>query len=121
MTGTSFEMPDKWVEDANAMNVSRAEYCRRMIRAGRRQLGYDYQPQETPSDMKSLQLNNDEDRDVELGEWIHKNLSKDTGINEERLINLLKEDIIEAADDLCDQGLAKYRRSDGGWVKTTHE
>ncbi|MDG5762072.1 DUF5805 domain-containing protein [Natronococcus sp. A-GB1] len=117
MVKVSFEVPDEWVEAADDMDVSVKEYCSRMIRAGRRQFGYDYTPKETPVQPKSLNIDDTASMEDELKEWVYRNLSTTKGYDEEELLGLLEDDIIEAADNLCDEGRAKYRRTSGGWLK----
>ncbi len=121
MVKVNFEVPDEWAKAANDMDVSVTEYCSRMIRAGRRQFGYDYTPEETPAQPKSLNLDETSSIEDELQEWVYQNLSTTKGHDEKELLSLLEEDIIEAADDLCDEGRAKYRRTSGGWLKVSSD
>lgn len=121
MVSVNFEVPDKWVENADEMDVSVKEYVCRMVRAGRRQFGYDHSPEETPAETKSLNIDEHNSMEDDLKEWVHQNLSTTTGTSESELVNLLEEDIVEAADALCDEGRAKYRRTGGGWLKVNED
>ncbi|MBX0287904.1 hypothetical protein EGH22_16335 [Halomicroarcula sp. F28] len=114
------DVPDEWVEEADRRNLSLGEYGRRMIRAGRRQFGHDYEPAATPTDPKTLQLDASTRSEVEtqLKTWIHTNLSTDQALDIEDLLDLLEDDLAELADELCDENKAKYRRSAGGYIKT---
>jgi len=114
------DIPDEWVEEADQRDLSLGEYGRRMIRAGRRQFGHDYEPSETPATPKTLKLDESTGSEVEtqLKSWIHANLSTDQALDIEDLLGLLEGDLAELADDLCDENRAKYRRSAGGYIKT---
>jgi len=115
--------PDELVREANERDLSTAEYCRRMIRAGRRQFGHDYDPAETPANPKTLKLDNTNKSDIEaqLKTWIHANLSSDEALDVEDLSDLLEDELAVLADELCDEGKAKYRRSKGGYLKIIDE
>jgi hypothetical protein len=119
MSKAYFEVPDEWVEAADEMDTSLATYCQRMARVGRRQFGYDYDPHEVPASQKTLKHDDQvtSDADDVLEEFVYRNLSTETGQDEEDLAELLKEEIANAADRLVEQGRAKYRRSQGGWLK----
>lgn len=123
MTKAYFEVPDKWVDAADEMDTSLATYCRQMIRAGRRQFGYDYEPHEVPASQKTLKHDNrrTSDADDVLEEFVYRNLSTETGQDEEDLAELLEEEIASAADRLVEQSRAKYRRSQGGWLKVIED
>ena len=114
------DVPDEWVEEADQRDLSLGEYGRRMVRAGRRQFGHDYEPSETPATPKTLKLDESTGSEVEtqLKSWIHANLSTDQALDIEDLLGLLEGDLAELADDLCDENRAKYRRSAGGYIKT---
>jgi len=117
MPHCAFDMPDEWAEAADEMGVTYSEYVRRMTRAGRRQMGYDYDPEEAPTDVKSLKLEEDmkeADRDV-VREFILRNLSTEEYIGAEELVELLKEDIAETAEELESEGKLKGSVSKGGW------
>ena len=110
-------MPDEWAEAADEMGVTYSEYVRRMTRAGRRQMGYDYDPEEAPADVKSLKLEEDikkTDTDV-VREFILRNLSTEEYIGAEELVKLLKEDIAEIAEELESEGELEGSVSKGGW------
>jgi hypothetical protein len=116
-------IPDEWVEEADQRDLSLGEYGRRMIRAGRRQFGHDYEPSETPATPKTLKLDESTGSEVEtqLKAWIHANLSTDQALDIEDLLDLLEDDLAELADELCDENKAKYRRSEGGYIKINDE
>lgn len=113
-------IPDEWAQEAKEQDISLAEYCRRMARAGRRQFGYDYShPEEVP---KVKTLKKEEDRpasqiDEELKRWIFTNLSVDEAQDTDDLLRLLEDDILRLADELQEEGRAKYLPSKGGYLK----
>lgn len=124
MTHAYFEVPEEWVEAADERNLPIKEYCRRMIRAGRRQFGAEYAVEESPATPQSLKLDSTEpqtDIEATLEQWIYQNLSTDQALDVEDLLDLLQDDLTEIADGLCDQGKAKYRRSEGGYIKINDE
>jgi len=116
-------IPDEWAEEADQRNLCLGEYARRMIRAGQRQFGHDYEPSEAPATPKTLKLDENTGAEIEtqLKAWIHNNLSTDQALDIEDLIDLLEDDLVELADELCDENKAKYRRSKGGYIKITDE
>ncbi|ELY95120.1 hypothetical protein C483_02111 [Natrialba hulunbeirensis JCM 10989] len=123
MTKAYFEVPDEWTEAADEMDASVAAYCRKMVRAGRRQFGYDYEPHEVPVSQKTLKTDDQVDpgADGVLEDFVLRNLSTETGQDEEDIAELLEEEIASAADRLVEQGQAKYRRSQGGWLKVIED
>jgi hypothetical protein len=124
MNSAQFEVPDEWVEAANERDLPIKEYCRRMIRAGRRQFGAEYAVEESPATPQTLKLDSAEtqtDIEATLEQWIYQNLSTDQALDVEELLDLLQDDLTEIADGLCDQGRAKYRRSEGGYTKIIDE
>jgi len=117
-------VPDEWVEAAEEQDLSLAEYGRRMINAGRRQFGYGYEPEKVPAEQHTLNLSDDEQAssiDGELKEWIYRNLSTEDGVEMDELVSLLEDDLLELADDLQDEGRAKYRRSEGGFLRVVDD
>lgn len=122
MAQTTMKVPEWFREEADKQDLSLSEYVRRMVRAGHRQFGYDYEPDEVPRKPKTLKIEaettSSEVREV-LKQWIEANLSTDTAQDVDDLVVLLENDIIELADGLCDEGRAKYRRGDGGYLKVT--
>jgi len=118
---TVTDVPDEWVEEADERNLSLAEYGKRMIRAGRRQLGHDYAPSETPATPNTLKLDDSTGSEIEtqLKAWIHANLSTDDAQDVDDLVALLEDDLATLADELCDEEKAKYRRSQGGYLKVS--
>lgn len=124
MAQAYFEVPDEWVAAADERNISIKEYCHRMIRAGRRQFGAEYAIEESPANPQTLKLDETSrttDIDAEMKQWILTNLSTHKAYDVEDLLDLLEDDLIELADSLCDEGEAKYRRSEGGYIKITDE
>lgn len=118
------DVPEDWVEEADEMEISVAEYCRRMVRAGRRQFGQEYSAEEVPKDPATLKTKNEPTGDVievELEKWIYNNLSTDEAQDVEDLVSLLEGEITVLADNLCDKGKAKYRRSKGGYLKEEND
>lgn len=115
------DLPDEYAKEADERDLSVAEYSRRMIRAGRRQLGHDYVASETPATPNTLKLNDSTGSEIEtqLKEWIHANLSTDDAQDVDDLVDLLEDDLATVADELCDEEKAKYRRSQGGYLKTS--
>jgi hypothetical protein len=114
-----FEMPEEWVEAADEMGVTYSEYVRRMTRVGRRQMGYDYDPEEVPQDVKSLKLEEDAkkvDTDV-VREFILRNLSTEEYHGVDDLVELVKQDIAETAEKLEVEGKLDGSVSKGGWKK----
>jgi hypothetical protein len=117
MAHCAFDMPDEWAEAADEMGVTYSEYVRRMTRAGRRQMGYDYEPEEVPRDIKSLKLEEDPetaDTDV-VRELILRNLSTDEYLGVNDLVELVKQDIAETAEQLEAEGKLDGSVSKGGW------
>lgn len=112
-------IPDEWVEEADQRGISLREYGRRMVRAGRRQFGHDYEPSETPATPQTLKLEESTGSEVEahLKAWIQKNLSTDDAQGVDELVALLEDELATLADELCDEEKAKYRRSRGGYLK----
>ena len=119
MVSVTMSIPDEWVEAADERNLSNTEYTRRMVRAGRRQFGYDYESSETPASPKTLKHNDNAATDIEshLKEWVLTNLSTTEAQDIDDLVDLLEDDLAKLADELCDQDKAKYRRTEGGYLK----
>jgi len=113
------DVPDEWVKEADERDLSLTEYGKRMIRAGRRQFGHDYTPEETPATPNTLKLDDSTGSEIEtqLKAWIHANLSTDDAQDVDELVDLLEDDLATLADELCDEQKAKYRRSQGGYLK----
>lgn len=123
MVTTTLSLPDEWVEAADERDISNAEYLKRMVRAGRRQFGYEYEPTETPARPKTLKHDNKAatDIDTQLKQWILTNLSTTDAQDIDELVDLLEDELVELADELCDEDKAMYRRSRGGYLKTNNE
>lgn len=113
--------PQEWKEEADEMDVSTAEYIRRMVRSGRRQWGHDHI--EEP-EQGGLRHKKPESTKVEkaLQAALLRNLSTDNGVQEDELAELLFDDLLndlkEQLQELKDSGKATYNPGDGGWVKT---
>jgi hypothetical protein len=122
MPRTTIEVPDEWAVAAEESDVSLAEYCRRMARAGRRQFGYDYEPTTTPTDGQTLDWGSDSHPSSDAIErFVYRNLGEKEGRDATELVDLIEEDIVAAADALVADGRAKYRRSRGGWIRASDE
>lgn len=117
------DIPDEWVEEADQRNLSLGEYGRRMIRAGQRQFGHDYEPSETPATPKTLKLHESTGSEVEtqLKAWIHQNLSTDDAQDVDDLIELLENDFNGLLSDLMNEGKAQYEPKEEGYLKVTDE
>lgn len=116
-------IPEEWAQEAKEQDISLAEYCRRMARAGRRQFGYDYASPEEVPEVKTLK--NEEGSasqvDEELKRWIYTNLSVDEAQNIDELLELLEDDLLQLADELQEDGRAKYLPSQGGYLKVKRD
>ena len=114
------DVPDEWVKEADERDLSLSEYGKRMIRAGRRQFGHDYTPDETPATPNTLKLDDSTGSEIEtqLKAWIHANLSTDDAQDVDDLVDLLEDDLATLADELQDEQKAIYRPSQGGYLKT---
>jgi hypothetical protein len=117
------DVPDEWVKAADERDLPLSEYASRMIRAGRRQFGFDYEQTGVPANPKTLKLDDSSGSEVEtqLKTWIHANLSTDQALDIEDLLDLLEDDLAKLADELQDEGKAEYRRSQGGYFKLTSD
>lgn len=113
------DVPEAWVEAADERDLPLTEYVNRMVRAGRRQFGINYRPQEVPANPKTLKQDDSSGSEIEtqLKTWIHTNLSTDDAQDVDNLVALLEDDLATLADKLCDEGKAKYRLSQGGYLK----
>lgn len=119
MVFVNTEIPEEWVEAADKRDISNVEYVKRMVRAGRRQYGYEYDPAETPTQPKTLKHENKSatNIDSQLKQWILANLSTTDAQDTEDLIDLLNDELVQLADELCEEDKAKYRPSAGGYLK----
>lgn len=123
MITTSPRVPEEWRDDAEEMGISLSEYMRRMVRAGRRQWGYEH---EEEPDQPTVRLD-DEARDPSddinaiLQDTIVRNLSTMNGISEEELIEILIDDLEKQIEthlqELMDDEVVEYSPIKGGWVK----
>lgn len=118
MTVCQFEMPEEWVEAADEMDVTYTEYVRRMTRAGRRQMGYDYEPQETPTETTSLKIDENDTKNTErdiIESFLLRNLSTQDYIGTEEIVELLENEIAKTAEALENEGKLDGSVSAGGW------
>lgn len=115
-------VPQEWVEEADDSDVSRSEWFRRLVRAGRRQWGYDHveEPDEPGMNLDEPSSDNDSIDDLEAA--ILRNLSTSEGVDQEELAELLLDDLQEqmetALQSLKDDGKVDIDLTKGGWVKT---
>lgn len=119
MARTTIRVPDEWADDAREMDVSLAEYCRRMARAGRRQFGVAEQ-QQSADDRLDVD-EGDYERTVAVEKLVYERLRPDRGRDVSELVDLIEDDIVAAADALVADGQVKYRASEGGWMRVTDE
>lgn len=119
MKNAQLKIPDEWAKAADERDIAMCRYVERMAKAGRRQFGYDYEPEETPAQPKTLKLDDDATSGVDehLKQWILTNLSTTDAQDVDDLVDLLSDDIAQFADELCDDGEAKYRRAEGGYLR----
>lgn len=116
-------IPDEWAEDADRMDLQNTEWARRMIRAGRRQWGFDHVEEPDYPHMKMEHSAKDPTRDVEklLEDAIRRNLAKEKGIDESELYELVMGDLEEQfssrLEDLLQEGEIDYSPGKGGLVK----
>lgn len=115
-------VPEKWEEDAEEMDVTLTEYVRRMVRAGRRQWGYEHTSEPEKNGLKLDESQNQgEDLEDTLREAVLRNLSTTKGLDEKDLAELLFEDLIDdlgmQLQQLKDSRKADYNPRDGGWVR----
>lgn len=118
MTVCQFEMPEEWVEAADEMGVTYTEYVRRMTRAGRRQMGYDYDPEETPTDTTSLKIDENSTESTEtdtIESFLLRNLSTQDYIGTKEIIELIEDEVAETAEALENEGKLDGSVSEGGW------
>ena len=124
MVAIHFEdVPDEWVQEADERDLSLSEYGRRMIRAGRRQFGHDYAPNETPATPNTLKLDDSTGAKIEtqLKAWIHANLSTDDAQDVDDLVALLEDEFTGLLSELMDEGKAKYEPKEDGYLKLTSD
>ena len=117
MPRVNIEAHESWIENADKKDISLSEYGRRMIWAGHRQLGYDYDPDEVPTEMKTLKQNDDSSGEDTVKSFVLRNLSVEEGQDKDRLTELLEGEIEDAAEELAEENKAIYRPSKGGWIK----
>lgn len=120
-TRVSVAVPDEWANDAEEMDQSKSEYVRRMVRAGRRQWGYDHTDEPERKGLKDRSEGNKNMESV-LQSTILQNLSTDNGLKEDELADLLFSELINTIEtqlqELKDDGKVDYNVTGGGWVKT---
>lgn len=104
-TATRIEVSGEWKKDQNEMGVSAAEWCRRMIRLGRRQYGLPYDPDEIP-DVNGVKTENDQKGDADhFREFLIANLSTDEYLSMDDLLEIIEEQINETGDELEAAGI----------------
>lgn len=114
-TETSVTLSEEWERDKEEMGISGNEWVRRMVRLGRRQYGYPYDPEEIP-DMPSIKTREDqEDEEDLIQQFLLANLSKNEFTSLEDLISLLEQEIEESAKDLERRGIVESSFSEGGF------
>jgi hypothetical protein len=106
-TSAHVEVSGEWKKDQEDMGVSAAEWCRRMIRLGRRQYGLPYDPDEIP-EMNGLKTENDEKGDSDhFREFLIANLSTDQYLSMDDLIEIMEEQVNETGDELEAAGIVE--------------
>jgi hypothetical protein len=113
---------EKWEKEAEEMDISKAQYFRRMIRSGRRQWGYT---EENDTNRGELQLKNPEntptDSDSNIKTTIKRNLSTTEGVSEEEIAEIVYQDLADQIGELLvelkEEGEADYDPTKGGWIK----
>jgi uncharacterized protein YcaQ len=115
MVTVNMTIPDEWVAEANERDIPNTRYVGRMARAGRRQFGLDYEPDETPTEPTTLKQDETSTRDVEqeLKDWIAANLSTNDPQEISDLVNLLEGDFEELMSDLMDEEKVTYKPGKG--------
>jgi hypothetical protein len=119
MAKTTVEVPDEWADAAEEMDISLAEYCRRMARVGRRRgsVVKTHTETERAAEYDSVQGFDGDG----MKQLVYEYLTEDCGRDTRDLLDAIEDDIGEAADELVSAGRAKYRRSQGGWLRATDE
>ncbi|SEP19842.1 hypothetical protein SAMN05216388_104318 [Halorientalis persicus] len=119
MAKVHMDAPNEWVEEADERDLSLTEYTKRMIRAGRRQFGHDYAPNETPATPSTLKLDDGSSSEIEtqLKGWIHANLSTDDAQDVDDLVGLLEDDFTGLMSELMEEKKARYEPSEDGYLK----
>jgi len=112
-TEARFEVSGEWKKDQEDMGVSATEWCRRMIRLGRRQYGLPYAPDEIP-DVNGIKTENDEKGDADhFREFLIANLSTDRYLNMDELVEMMKEQIKETGEELENAGIIESSIGEG--------
>lgn len=115
-TKTTITLTEQWEEQKEEMDISGAEYARRMIRLGHRQYGYPYDPDEIP-DMYSIKTEDDQQGEEDLiRQFLINNLSSEEFTSLEELIGLLEKEMEETAKDLERQGIVRSSLAEGGFT-----
>ncbi|EMA54660.1 DUF5805 domain-containing protein [Halococcus salifodinae] len=91
-----------------------------MTRAGRRQFGYDQSGRSSEVE-HTLKTNKEESNTADIKGFVEKNLATKTAIDEDELVDLIRDDIGSAIDELRDDGKAKYSASEGGWLRVVND
>lgn len=104
-TEATIEVSGEWKKDQNKMGVAATEWCRRMIRLGRRQYGLPYDPDEIPK-VDGIKTENDQKGDTDhFREFLIANLSTDEYLGMDDLTNIVEEQIKETGDELEAAGI----------------
>jgi hypothetical protein len=123
-TRTSLEIRSEWVEEADEMDVSNAEYIRRMVRAGRRQWGHDHIEEPEQNGLRHTDSGSTKVEKA-LQAALLRNLSIENGVQEDELAELLFDDLLDdlkgQLQELKDDGQATYNPGDGGRAKIKEE
>jgi hypothetical protein len=124
-TVLSIAVPEGWREEADEMDVSVAEYVRRMCRAGRLQWGYDHLEEPEKKGLKHTETDSSKELAEALQAAILRNLSTEDGLKEGELADVLFEEMIDELgvhlQDLKEDGMADYNPREGGWVKDSKQ
>lgn len=114
-TNTTIKLTEQQEREKNEMGVSAAEWARRMIRLGRRQYGYPYEPEEIP-DIPSIKTREDSKNENDLiKQFLLNNLSTEKFVSLDELVALLEEEIEETAKDLERRKIVESSFSEGGF------
>lgn len=113
-------VPEEWASDAEEMGVSLSEYVRRMVRAGRRQWGYDHVEDADEPHVQFEETQPAAQNDLGIEELILRNLSTTDGIEQGDLADLITADIDteigNALEELMGRDEVEYSPTQGGWV-----
>jgi len=107
-TTAQIKVSGEWKKDQEKMGVSASEWCRRMIRLGRRQYGLPYDPNEMP-DVNGVKTERDIKTDTDhFRGYLLANLSTDRYLTVDELLEITEEEIEEIGEELENAGIAEY-------------